>query len=99
LRHRYMSKRKRDTNPADLNYLPPQKNVDFSVQYAGIKNVQISLDVRNVLDNKYISAYDTMLPTATGVSKNDIMQQLPNSGGWNVMNAPRSFWLTARYDF
>jgi iron complex outermembrane recepter protein len=99
VRHRFMDKRKRDTNPADLNYLPPQKNLDFSVQYAGIKDVRLQFEVRNALNNKYISGYDTMLPTATGVSKNDIMQQLPNSGAWNVMNAPRSFWLTARYDF
>ncbi|SFU56276.1 TonB-dependent receptor [Pseudoduganella namucuonensis] len=99
LRHRFMAKRKRDNNPADRTYLPPQRNFDFSVAYAGIKNVRISLDVRNVLNNKYISAYDTMLPTVTGVSKNDIMQQLPESGAWNVMNPPRSYWLTARYDF
>ncbi|CAN7305521.1 TonB-dependent receptor plug domain-containing protein [Pseudoduganella sp. LjRoot289] len=99
LRHRFMDKRKLNNNPADLNYLPQQRNFDFSIQYAGIKNLQIALDVRNVLNNKYISAYDTMLPTVTGVNKNDIMQQLPNSGAWDVMNPPRSFWLTARYDF
>ena len=99
LRHRFMDKRKLNNNPADLNYLPQQRNFDFSVQYAGIKNMRISLDVRNVLNNKYISAYDTMLPTVTGVNKNDIMQQLPESAAWNVMNPPRSFWLTARYDF
>lgn len=99
LRHRYMAKRKMNNNPADLNYLPQQRNFDFSVQYAGIKNVRISLDVRNVLNNKYISGYDTMLPTVKGVNKNDIMQQLPDSAAWDVMNPPRSYWLTARYDF
>jgi hypothetical protein len=99
LRHRYMAKRKFNNNPLDLNYLPKQLNTDFSIQYAGIKNMRISLDVRNVLNDKYISNYDTMLPTVTGVTKGDIMTQLPDSAGWVTMNAPRSFWLTARYDF
>lgn len=99
LRHRWMAKRKMDNNPVNNIYLPEQRNVDLSVQYVGVKNLRISLDVRNALNNKYISNYDTMLPTATGVTKNDIFQQLPNSAGWVVMNSPRSFWLTARYDF
>jgi len=99
LRHRFMDKRKLNNVPTDPNYLPQQRNTDFSIQYAGFKNLRISLDIRNVLNDKYISAYDTMLPTVTGVTKSDIMQQLPNSGGWVTMNAPRSFWLTARYDF
>jgi iron complex outermembrane recepter protein len=99
VRHRYMSKRKTNANPADNIFLPQQRNVDLSVQYAGFKNVKISLDVRNALNNKYISGFDTMLPTVTGVTKSDIMQQLPNSAAWVSMNAPRSFWLTARYDF
>jgi outer membrane receptor protein involved in Fe transport len=99
LRHRYMSKRKLDNNPVNNIYLPEQRNLDLSVQYAGVKHLRIALDVRNALNNKYISNYDTMLPTATGVTKNDIYQQLPNSAGWVTMNSPRSFWLTARYDF
>jgi iron complex outermembrane recepter protein len=99
LRHRYMSVRKRSNDSKDLSYLPQQRNFDLSVQYAGIKNVRIQLEVRNLLDNKYISAYDTMLPTVTGVTKSDIMTQLPNSGAWVAMNSPRSYWLTARYDF
>jgi hypothetical protein len=99
LRHRYMSNRKLNNNPADLNYLPQQRNTDLSVQYVGIKNVRIALDVRNLLNDKYISNYGTMLPTATGVTVSDIYQQLPNSASWVTMNAPRSFWLTARYDF
>jgi len=52
-----------------------------------------------LLNDKYISGYDTMLPTTTGVTKSDIMEQLPESAGWVVLNSPRSFWLTARYDF
>jgi outer membrane receptor protein involved in Fe transport len=99
VRHRYMSRRKLDNNPANNIYLPEQRNVDLSLLYAGVKNLRISLDVRNALNNKYISGFDTMLPTVTGVTKNDIYQQLPNAGGWVAMNAPRSFWLTARYDF
>jgi hypothetical protein len=52
-----------------------------------------------VLNNKYISAYDTVLPTVTGVTKGDIISQLPDSAGWVAINPERSFWLTARYDF
>ena len=99
VRHRYMSRRKLDNNPVNNIYLPEQRNVDLSVLYAGFRNLRISLDVRNALNNKYISGFDTMLPTATGVTKNDIYQQLPNAGGWVALNSPRSFWLTARYDF
>jgi hypothetical protein len=99
LRHRFMAKRKLNNTPTDRNYLPPQRNTDFSIQYAGIKNMRISLDIRNLLNDKYISGYDTMLPTTTGVTKSDIMTQLPDSAGWVVLNSPRSFWLTARYDF
>jgi outer membrane receptor protein involved in Fe transport len=99
LRHRYMSARKRSNDARDKSYLPQQRNVDLSLQYAGLKHFRISLDVRNVLNNKYISGYDTMLPTVTGVTKSDIMTQLPNSAAWTVMNSPRSYWLTARYDF
>jgi outer membrane receptor protein involved in Fe transport len=99
LRHRYTHVRKLDSNPANTNYLPKQRNFDLSVMFAGVKNLRLSLDIRNVLNNKYISAYDTMVPTATGVSKSDIMAQLPNSASWVVMNPPRSYWLTARYDF
>lgn len=99
LRHRYMSVRKRSNDSRDLTYLPQQRNFDLSLQYAGIKNMRISFEVRNLLNNKYISAYDTMLPTVTGVTKSDIMTQLPDSGAWNVTNPPRSYWLTARYDF
>lgn len=99
LRHRYTHVRKLDNNPANTNYLPRQRNLDLSVMWAGVKNLRVSLDVRNVLNNKYISSYDTMVPTATGVSKSDIMAQLPNSASWVVMNPPRSYWLTARYDF
>jgi hypothetical protein len=99
VRHRYMSRRKLDNNPVNNIYLPEQRNVDLSLLYAGFKNLRISLDVRNALNNKYISGFDTMLPTATGVTKNDIYQQLPNAGGWVSLNSPRSYWLTARYDF
>jgi outer membrane receptor for monomeric catechols len=101
LRHRYMAKRKTDSNPANRIYLPQQRNTDFSVQYAGIKNVQISLDIRNVLNDKYISGFGTLVSTAgvVGVSASDVMAQLPNSASWNGMNPPRSFWLTARYSF
>jgi outer membrane receptor protein involved in Fe transport len=98
LRHRYTAQRKLDSNPANHNYLPVQRNFDLALMYAGIKNLRISLDVRNVLNNKYISGYDTMVPTVTGVSKSNIMEQLPDSA-WVVMNPPRSYWLTARYDF
>jgi outer membrane cobalamin receptor len=99
LRHRYMSVRKLNNNPADANYLPQQRNTDFSLQYAGYKNLRLSLDIRNLLNDKYISGYGTMLPTATGVTASDIYQQLPDSASWVAMNPPRSFWLTARYDF
>jgi hypothetical protein len=99
VRHRYMSRRKLDNNPVNNIYLPEQRNVDLSVMYAGFKSLRLSLDVRNALNNKYISGFDTMLPTVTGVTKNDIYQQLPNAGGWVALNSPRSFWLTARYDF
>lgn len=98
LRHRYMFKRYR-SGVEDLNYLPPQRNTDLSIQYVGIKNLRIGLEVRNLLNNKYIAAYGTLLPTATGVSFVDILQQLPNSAGWSSINPPRSFWFTARYDF
>ncbi|MEO7576014.1 MAG: TonB-dependent receptor, partial [Massilia sp.] len=78
LRHRYMHKRKFDANPVNVNYLTPQRNLDFSVQYAGIPKLRLALDIRNVLNNKYINNYDTVVPTVTGVSKTDIMTQLPN---------------------
>ncbi|WP_306392197.1 TonB-dependent receptor [Telluria beijingensis] len=99
VRHRFMAKRKLDNNPVNRIYLPEQRNTDLSVQYVGIKNLRIALDVRNAFNNNYISNYDTMLPTVTGVTKNDIYQQLPESAGWVTVNSPRSFWLTARYDF
>jgi hypothetical protein len=99
LRHRYMSARKLNNVPTDFNYLPQQRNTDLSIQYAGIKNVRISFDVRNLLNDKYISGYGTMLSTVTGVTTSDIYQQLPNSASWVQMNPPRSFWLSARYDF
>jgi hypothetical protein len=99
LRHRFMSSRKRSNDPKDLNYLPPQRNTDLSLQYAGFRNFRVSFEVRNLLNDQYISNYGTLLPTATGVTTGDIFQQLPNSAGWVSINAPRSYWLTARYDF
>lgn len=99
LRHRFTAVRKLDNVPANHNYLPAQRNFDLAVMYAGVKNLRVSLDVRNVLNNKYISGYDTMVPTATGVSKSNIMEQLPDSASWMIMNPPRSYWLTARYEF
>jgi outer membrane cobalamin receptor len=99
LRNRFMAKRKINNDPRDRTFLPEQRNTDLSVQYVGIKNLRVALDVRNVLNNKYISAYDTVLPTVTGVTKGDIISQLPDSAGWVAINPERSFWLTARYDF
>jgi outer membrane receptor protein involved in Fe transport len=99
LRHRFMDRRKLNNNPRDPNYLPQQRNTDLSIQWAGMKNLRVSFDIRNLLNDKYIAAYDTVLPTVTGVTKSDIYQQLPNSGSWVNLNAPRSDWLTARYEF
>ncbi|MEO7494906.1 MAG: TonB-dependent receptor plug domain-containing protein [Massilia sp.] len=98
LRHRYMSKRYRAVSE-DLNVLPPQKNTDLSIQYVGIDKVRIGFEIRNLMNDKYISNYGTLLPGVTGVGFVDILQQLPNSAGYSAINPPRSFWLTARVDF
>ncbi len=101
LRHRWMDKRKINTNPVDTRWLPTQDNLDISVQYEGITDTRIMLDIRNALDTQYVSAYDTMV--TTGLTNNvqlyDVVAQLPESGFLLKRNAPRSVWLTVRYDF
>jgi outer membrane receptor protein involved in Fe transport len=99
IRHRWMDRRKVAADPADLRYLPKQNNVDLGVQYVGIKDTRISLDVRNLTNTMYISQYDTFLNTVTGVTKSDIYSQLPDSASWLKTNASRSIWLTVKHDF
>lgn len=101
LRHRWMDKRKVNANALDTRYLPKQNNTDFSVQFRGMKDTQITFDVRNVFNNQYISAYDPMISTGlpTNVQLYDVVAQLPNSGMLVKRNAPRSFWLTMRHNF
>jgi outer membrane receptor protein involved in Fe transport len=100
LRHRWMDRRKMVSDPADTRYLPAQDNLDASVQYVGLKNTRIALDVRNVLDSTYVSAYDTAFSNLpSGVQKYDIYNQLPNSMVLLKRNAPRSYWLTLKHDF
>lgn len=101
LRHRWMDKRKLNTNELDQRYLPKQDNLDFSVQYNGIKDTLITVDVRNVLDTQYISSYDPMINTnlPANVQIYDVVQQLPDSGFLLKRNAPRSIWLTMRTNF
>ncbi len=101
VRHRWMDVRKLNTNSLDHRYLPEQDNLDISVQYSGLKKTQVTLDVRNVLDKDYISAYDPMISTnlPTNVQVYDVVAQLPESGYLIKRNAPRSVWLTVRKEF
>jgi len=104
LRHRYMSKRKINNGDIDRTYLPAQRNFDLSAQYVGFKKFTISLEVRNLLNNRYVANMSSMLSGrqadgSNGPSLQDIMEQAPNSSSRVLMNDPRSFWLTARYDF
>ena len=101
VRHRWMDVRKLNSNSLDHRYLPKQDNVDFSVQYTGMKKALITMDVRNVFDKQYISAYDPMISTnlPTNVQVYDVVEQLPESGYLLKRNAPRSVWLTFRKEF
>ena len=101
LRHRWMDKRKLNANALDQRYLPKQDNLDLSIQYAGLKKTRITLDVRNVLDTQYVSAYDPMISSnlPANVQVYDVVAQLPESGFLLKRNAPRSMWLTVRTDF
>ncbi|ESQ79336.1 hypothetical protein AEYBE204_10025 [Asticcacaulis sp. YBE204] len=101
LRHRWMDERKLNANALDTRWLPTQDNLDLSIQYDGLKGTRIMLDVRNVLDTQYISAYDTMITTGltNGVQLYDVVEQLPESGFLLKRNAPRSAWLTVQYKF
>lgn len=100
-RHRWMDKRKLNNNSLDHRYLPPQDNLDISVQYEGLKKTTIMIDVRNALDGQYISAYDPMIKTGypTNVQQYDVVEQLPNAGFLLKRNAPRSVWVTIKRDF
>ena len=101
VRHRWMDERKLNTNVLDQRYLPKQDNIDASVQYVGFSQTRITLDVRNVLNKQYVSAYDPMISAnlPTNVQLYDVVQQLPESGFLLRRNAPRSVWLTVRKDF
>ena len=100
-RHRWMDVRKLNNNALDKRYLPKQDNLDISAQYTGFQKTQITLDVRNVLNKQYISAYDPMISTnlPTNVQVYDVVAQLPESGYLLKRNAPRSVWLTVRKEF
>jgi iron complex outermembrane receptor protein len=101
LRHRWMDVRKLNNNALDQRFLPKQDNLDASVQYSGMKKTMITLDVRNVLNKDYISAYDPMISSnlPANVQVYDVVQQLPESGFLLKRNAPRSIWLTVRKEF
>ncbi len=101
LRHRWMDVRKLNNNALDKRFLPKQDNLDASVQYTGMKKTLITLDVRNVLNKDYISAYDPMISSnlPANVQVYDVVQQLPESGFLLKRNAPRSVWLTVRKEF
>ena len=101
LRHRWMDERKLNTNALDHRFLPKQDNLDASLQYTGLKKTLINLDVRNVLNTQYISAYDPMISTnlPANVQIYDVVQQLPESGFLLRRNSPRSVWLTVRKEF
>jgi outer membrane receptor protein involved in Fe transport len=96
-----MDVRKLNSNALDKRYLPKQDNLDISGQYSGFSKTQITLDVRNVLNKQYISAYDPMISSnlPTNVQVYDIVAQLPESGYLLKRNAPRSVWLTVRKEF
>ncbi|MFT4090340.1 MAG: TonB-dependent receptor plug domain-containing protein [Asticcacaulis sp.] len=101
VRHRWMDERKVNANAVDTRWLPTQDNLDLSVQYEGIKNTRIMMDVRNVLDTSYISGYDTMVTSGltNGVQLYDVVAQLPDSGFLLKRNAPRSVWITIQHKF
>jgi len=101
LRHRWMDVRKLNNNALDKRFLPKQDNLDASVQYTGMKKTLVTLDVRNVLNKDYISAYDPMISSnlPANVQVYDVVQQLPESGFLLKRNAPRSIWLTVRKEF
>lgn len=101
LRHRWMDVRKLNANALDHRYLPKQDNLDISVQYTGMEKTLVTLDVRNLLDKNYISAYDPMISTnlPANVQIYDVVEQLPESGFLLKRNAPRSVWLTVRREF
>ena len=101
VRHRWMDERKLNTNSLDHRFLPKQDNVDISVQYEGLAKTKMTLDVRNVFDKQYISAYDPMISTnlPANVQVYDVVDQLPESGYLLKRNAPRSVWLTVRREF
>lgn len=100
LRHRYMDRRKINQDRKSTLYLPTRNDLDFSASYIGIKNTQISLDVRNLTNSYTVSAvsrlYGTLPP---GVFDYDLEQQYPNSATFVRINPPRSYWLTIRHDF
>ncbi|WP_347302106.1 TonB-dependent receptor plug domain-containing protein [Croceibacterium sp. TMG7-5b_MA50] len=100
-RHRFMDRRKLNANTLDTRYLPEQDNLDLSVQFLGLENTLITLDVRNVMDTQYISAYDPVISRdlPANVQLYDVVAQLPESAFLLKRNAPRSFWLTVRRDF
>ncbi|WP_126420481.1 TonB-dependent receptor [Asticcacaulis excentricus] len=100
-RHRWMDERKVASNPLDTRYLPAQDNLDLAIQYTGIKDTRIALDIRNALDTTYVSRVDTMIGGTwpTNVVAYDIYNQLPDSATLVRRNAPRSFWLTIKHDF
>jgi len=66
-----------------------------------MKKTLITLDVRNVLDKQYVSAYDPMISSnlPANVQIYDVVEQLPESGFLLKRNAPRSVWLTVRKEF
>ncbi|HWI86172.1 MAG TPA: TonB-dependent receptor [Sphingomonas sp.] len=101
LRHRWMSERRLSTNALDLRTLPAQDNLDASIQYQPSKRLQIVFDVRNVFNKQYISQYDPALATnlPSGLQAYDVAQQLTDSLFLLRRNAPRSMWLTTRFNF
>jgi iron complex outermembrane receptor protein len=101
VRHRWMDERKLNTNALDHRFLPKQDNVDVSVQYEGLAKTKVTLDVRNLFDKQYVSAYDPMISSnlPTNVQVYDVVAQLPESGYLLKRNAPRSVWLTVRREF
>lgn len=101
LRHRFMTERKLNTNALDNRFLPKQDNLDASVQYNGWKRTLVTVDVRNVLNAQYISAFDPMISTGlpTNVQLYDVVDQLPDSAFMLRRNSPRSVWVTVRKSF
>ena len=101
VRHRWMDERKLNTNALDHRFLPKQDNVDVSVQYEGLARTKVTVDVRNLLNTQYVSAYDPMISSnlPANVQVYDVVAQLPESGFLLKRNAPRSVWLTVRKEF